>query len=130
MIHNFVGILSLLIIGTRSVPTVKIFEEKEVKNNEKTHHKLNLDERKYDALHTFSTQKGIDIDAEFVAYFEKMYKKIVPKAVREYIEGTTLSTVSDPVSEKKVIHNDPQLQPEPEPETKSNPISNPGGFWS
>ena len=44
--------------------------------------KLNLDERKYDALHTFSTQKGIDIDAEFVAYFEKMYKKIVPKAVR------------------------------------------------
>lgn len=28
--------------------------------------KLNLDERKYDALHTFSTQKGIDIDAEFV----------------------------------------------------------------
>ena len=51
--------------------------------------KLNLDERKYDALHTFSTQKGIDIDAEFVAYFEKMYKKIVPKAVREYIEGTT-----------------------------------------
>ena len=50
--------------------------------------KLNLDERKYDALHTFSTQKGIDIDAEFVAYFEKMYKKIVPKAVREYIEGT------------------------------------------
>lgn len=33
--------------------------------------KLNLDERKYDALHTFSTQKGIDIDAEFVAYFEK-----------------------------------------------------------
>ena len=90
--------------------------------------KLNLDERKYDALHTFSTQKGIDIDAEFVAYFEKMYKKIVPKAVREYIEGTTLSTVSDPVSEEKVIHNDPQLQPEPEPETKSNPISNPGGF--
>lgn len=80
--------------------------------------------------HTFSTQKGIDIDAEFVAYFEKMYKKIVPKAVREYIEGTTLSTVSDPVSEEKVIHNDPQLQPEPEPETKSNPISNPGGFWS
>lgn len=68
--------------------------------------KLNLDERKYDALHTFSTQKGIDIDAEFVAYFEKMYKKIVPKAVREYIEGTTLSTVSDPVSEEKVIHND------------------------
>lgn len=92
--------------------------------------KLNLDERKYDALHTFSTQKGIDIDAESVAYFEKMYKKIVPKAVREYIEGTTLSTVSDPVSEEKVIHNDPQLQPEPEPETKSNPISNPGGFWS
>ena len=80
--------------------------------------KLNLDERKYDALHTFSTQKGIDIDAEFVAYFEKMYKKIVPKAVREYIEGTTLSTVSDPVSEEKVIHNAPQLQPEPEPETK------------
>ena len=65
--------------------------------------KLNLDERKYDALHTFSTQKGIDIDAEFVAY---------------------------PVSEEKVIHNDPQLQSEPEPETKSNPISNPGGFWS
>lgn len=32
--------------------------------------------------------------------------------------------------EEKVIHNDPQLQPEPEPETKSNPISNPGGFWS
>lgn len=28
------------------------------------------------------------------------------------------------------IHNAPQLQPEPEPETKSNPISNPGGFWS
>lgn len=78
---------------------------------------LNLDERKYDALHTFSTQKGIDIDTEFVAYFEKMYKKIVPKAVREYIEGTTLSTVSDPVSEEKVIHNAPQLQPEPEPET-------------
>lgn len=25
----------------------------------------------------------------------------VPKAVREYIEGTTLSTVSDPVSEEK-----------------------------
>jgi hypothetical protein len=92
--------------------------------------KLNLDERKYDALHTFSTQKGIDIDAEFVAYFEKMYKKIVPKAVREYIEGTTLSTVSDPGSEEKVIHNAPQLQPEPEPETKSNPISSPGGFWS
>ena len=90
--------------------------------------KLNLDERKYDALHTFSTQKGIDIDTEFVAYFEKMYKKIVPKAVREYIEGTTLSTVSDPVSEEKVINNAPQLQPEPEPETKSNPISNPGGF--
>ena len=64
--------------------------------------KLNLDERKYDALHTFSTQKGIDIDAEFVAYFEKMYKKIVPKAVREYIEGTTLSTVSDPVSEERL----------------------------
>ena len=37
--HNFVGILSLLIIGTQSVPTAKIFEEKEVKNNEKTHHK-------------------------------------------------------------------------------------------
>ena len=36
---NFVGILSLLIIGTQSVPTAKIFEEKEVKNNEKTHHK-------------------------------------------------------------------------------------------
>ena len=35
-----------------------------------------------------------------------------------------------PVSEEKVINNDPQLQPEPEPETKSNPISNPGGFWS
>ena len=68
--------------------------------------------------------------AIYIAYFEKMYKKIVPKAVREYIEGTTLSTVSDPVSEEKVIHNDPQLQPEPEPETKSNPISNPGGFWS
>lgn len=32
-------ILSLLIIGTRRVPTTKIFEEKEVKNNEKTHHK-------------------------------------------------------------------------------------------
>ena len=92
--------------------------------------KLNLDERKYDALHTFSTQKGIDIDAEFVAYFEKMYKKIVPKAVREYIEGTTLSTVSDPVSEEKVINNAPQLQPEPEPETKANPISNPGGVGS
>ena len=72
--------------------------------------KLNLDERKYDALHTCSTQKGIDIDAEFVAYFEKMYKKIVPKAVREYIEGTTLSTVSDPVSEEKVINNAPQLR--------------------
>ena len=92
--------------------------------------KLNLEERKYGALHTFSTQKGIDIDTEFVVYFEKMYKKIVPKAVREYIEGTTLSTVSDPVSEEKVINNAPQLQPEPEPETKSNPISNPGGFWS
>lgn len=38
MIHNFVGILSLLIIGTLRVPTTKIFEEKEVKNNEKTHH--------------------------------------------------------------------------------------------
>ena len=54
--------------------------------------KLNLDERKYDALHTFSTQKGIDIDAEFVAYFEKMYKKIVPKAVREYQQCPTAST--------------------------------------
>lgn len=64
--------------------------------------KLNLDERKYDALHTFSTQKGIDIDAEFVAYFEKMYKKIVPKAVREYIEGTTLSTVSDRFPKKRL----------------------------
>lgn len=32
-------ILSLLIIGTLGVPTTKIFEEKEVKNNEKTHHK-------------------------------------------------------------------------------------------
>ena len=80
MIHNFVGILSLLIIGTLCVPTTKIFEEKEVKNNEKLTIKLNLDERKYDALHTFSTQKGIDIDTEFVAYFEKMYKKIVPKS--------------------------------------------------
>jgi len=39
VIHNFVGILSLLIIGTPCVPTAKIFEEKEVKNNEKTHHK-------------------------------------------------------------------------------------------
>jgi len=39
VIHNFVGILSLLIIGTLRVPTTKIFEEKEVKNNEKTHHK-------------------------------------------------------------------------------------------
>jgi len=39
VIHNFVGILSLLIIGTLGVPTTKIFEEKEVKNNEKTHHK-------------------------------------------------------------------------------------------
>ena len=66
--------------------------------------KLNLDERKYDALHTFSTQKGIDIDTEFVAYFEKMYKKIVPKAVREYIEGTTLSTVSDPAGSLVTLH--------------------------
>ena len=36
--------------------------------------KLNLDERKYDALHTFSTQKGIDIDAEFVAYCSSQEK--------------------------------------------------------
>lgn len=72
--------------------------------------KLNLDERKYDALHTFSTQKGIDIDAEFVAYFEKMYKKIVPKAVREYIEGkccacprrkiTRITSVTTDISQK------------------------------
>lgn len=40
------------------------------------------------------------------------------------------SAVFDSGARINDIHNAPQLQPEPEPETKSNPISNPGGFWS
>ena len=51
--------------------------------------KINLDDRKYDALKRIFAEQGRDIDEEIVAQIEAMYEDLVPKAERDRIERDT-----------------------------------------
>ena len=51
--------------------------------------KINLDDRKYDALKRIFAEQGRDIDEEIVAQIEAMYEDLVPKAERDRIEHDT-----------------------------------------
>lgn len=42
---------------------------------------------KYKALSKFAEKKGIDVNGELCAQIDKLYKKNVPTAVQEFIEG-------------------------------------------
>ena len=51
--------------------------------------KINLDDRKYDALKRIFAEQGRDIDEEIVAQLEAMYEDLVPKSERDRIEHNT-----------------------------------------
>ena len=51
--------------------------------------KINLDDRKYDALKRIFAEQGRDIDEEIAAKIEDMYEDLVPKAERDRIEHDT-----------------------------------------
>ncbi len=53
--------------------------------------KINLDDRKYDALKRIFAEQGRDIDEEIVAQIEAMYEDLVPKDERDRIEHDTES---------------------------------------
>jgi len=59
---------------------------------------ITFDEEKTAALRLFLEQKGMTLDAELEGFISKLFKRVVPQNVQEYLE---LKDCSAPVSPPK-----------------------------
>ena len=50
--------------------------------------KVTFDEKKRAALEQFLTKKGAALDDEVAGFMQKLYERVVPAQVREFIENT------------------------------------------
>lgn len=63
---------------------------------------IKFDSEKYNALLRYAKKKEISIEAELSDTVDKLYKKLVPADVREYIEEKDELVKQKPVSKKQV----------------------------
>ncbi len=86
---------------------------------------LEFDAQKLAAIRTFAAEKGVDLEAEFGAFLEKKYKQIVPKNVRQYIDGLNGNTTDfEPKPESKCTKKPAESDTESRPETAVNITKN------
>jgi hypothetical protein len=52
----------------------------------KTTISISYDEEKLNALRLFLEQKGLALDAELEGFISKLFKRVVPQNVQEYLE--------------------------------------------
>ncbi len=62
---------------------------------------VKFDFDKHNALIRYANKKEISIEAELVDTLEKLYKKLVPPDVREFIEESDTAEISSKESRKK-----------------------------
>ncbi|MBQ7759141.1 DUF6103 family protein [Anaerotignum sp.] len=63
---------------------------------------IKFNSEKYNALLRYAKKKEISIEAELSDTVDKLYKKLVPADVREYIEEKDELVKQKPVSKKQV----------------------------
>lgn len=63
---------------------------------------IKFDSEKYNALLRYAKKKEISIEAELSDTVDKLYKKLVPADVREYIEEKDELVKQKPVSKKQL----------------------------
>jgi hypothetical protein len=57
---------------------------------------INYDEEKISALRLFLEQKGLTLDAELESFVSKLFKRVVPQNVQEYLELKDCVTPTPP----------------------------------
>lgn len=69
-----------------------VFERKEVDALKQTAVQVKFDSGRYAALVRYAGKKEISIEKELAETLERLYKRLVPADVREYIEETDLES--------------------------------------
>jgi len=65
-------------------------------NNNQGHILIPYPLEKAKALKQYCLKKDINLDEKGVEFLDALYKKVVPKAVQEYIEESEESTLKEP----------------------------------
>lgn len=78
-----------------------VFERKEVDALKQTAVQVKFDSGRYTALVRYAGKKEISIEKELAETLERLYKRLVPADVREYIEETDLESKEKNGTKKK-----------------------------
>ncbi len=78
-----------------------VFERKEVDALKQTAVQVKFDSGRYAALVRYAGKKEISIEKELAETLERLYKRLVPADVREYIEETDLESKEKNGAKKK-----------------------------